>query len=330
MKVSAKKVSVCIPAFNHARFLPQAIDSVLAQTYRDYELIIVDDASDDNSCDIIRKYKDQDERINCSRNETNLGMVRNWNRCLDMAQGEYVKFLFGDDYFSTRSVLESMVGRLEEDRSASLVTSARNYVDENSNLVKVLSPFGSDGVYNGKQVVRQCLLLQKNLVGEPSAVMFRREEAERGFDVKYRQLVDLEMWFHLLEQGCLVYIDSPLCSFRIHSGQQTVENVRREVEIEDTHYLYREYLNKPYLKIPGFVKSYLQYDYYYGKWRCFVRGRADLKAALDRIRPYGLAKFFSFFPLYMLVMPLVRLTKSVAGKRLMSERSSFRPLGGHG
>jgi len=322
MEVDTRKVSVCIPGFNHARFLPQAIDSVLEQTFQDYELIIVDDASTDDSYGVIREYATRDERIICSRNETNVGMVQNWNTCLEMAHGTYVKFLFGDDCFISDSILELMVSSFEEDPSASLVTSARNYVDENSNLVKVLSPFGSDGAYDGKQVIRQCLLLQKNLIGEPTAAMFRREQAERGFDAKYRQLVDLEMWFHLLEQGGLVYIDRPLSSFRVHPGQQTAVNVKREVEIEDTRYLYEEYLDKPYLKLPGFVKSYLLYDYYYGKLRAFIRGRSDFKTALDRIRPYGLGKFFLFFPLYLLVKPFVRLTKSVAGKNLGQNKRS--------
>jgi len=314
--VNRPKISVCLPSYNQARYLSKAIESVLAQKYRDYELIIVDDASDDGSFEIIERYASEDKRITCMRNEQNVGMVRNWNICLEMAHGEYIKFLFGDDYFNSDLILGWMANRLDRDPFVSIVASARNYVDESSDPLKVMSHFGDNADIDGKDVIKLCFFSIQNLIGEPTAVMFRKEQATRGFDEKYKQLVDLELWFHLLEQGRFVYIDRPLCSFRVHPGQQTAENVRREVEIEDTIYLLQEYLEKSYLKIPGYVKSYLVYDYYYGKWKTFQKGRTDFQTSISMIRPYGLGKFFAILPVYKLIKPFVNLFKSLAKRRL--------------
>src|ERR1039458_5233071 len=91
------RVSVLTPTFNYARYLPEAIESVLQQDFRDFELLIADDASTDGSAEIIHRYAAKDERIRFKIHSKNLGMVSNWNWCLSDARGEYVKFLFGDD-----------------------------------------------------------------------------------------------------------------------------------------------------------------------------------------------------------------------------------------
>ena len=103
------KVSVCIPTYNYSRFLPEAIESVLDQRYGNYELIIIDDCSRDDSSAIIEKYSRLDGRIAYHINESNKGMVNNWNLCLQSARGDYIKFLFGDDVMSSERLLEKMV-----------------------------------------------------------------------------------------------------------------------------------------------------------------------------------------------------------------------------
>src|SRR5208283_3355105 len=95
--INRPKISVLIPTFEYGRFLPEAIESVLAQDLMDFELIISDDASRDDSGEVIRRYAARDPRIRYRLHERNIGMVANWNWCLKEACGEYVKFVFGDD-----------------------------------------------------------------------------------------------------------------------------------------------------------------------------------------------------------------------------------------
>ena len=88
-------ISVCIPAYNTARYLPEAIESVLAQAFSDYELVICDNASTDDTPEICRRY--DDPRIRYVRFEEFVGQAANWNRCLKLATGKYVVLLHADD-----------------------------------------------------------------------------------------------------------------------------------------------------------------------------------------------------------------------------------------
>ena len=122
------RVSVCIDVFNYADFLPQAIESALAQTFRDLEIIIVDDCSTDSSYEVACRYAQQDSRIRAHRNSVNLGMVKNRNACLKLATGEYVKFIHADDYLCSPDAVSRMVARLDANPAASLVACAMKFV----------------------------------------------------------------------------------------------------------------------------------------------------------------------------------------------------------
>lgn len=90
-------VSILIPAYNRAAILPQTIDSALSQSYSAIEVIVVDNGSTDGTWDVIQEYARRDRRLKAFRNDTNIGPVRNWLRCVSEAQGEYGKLLFSDD-----------------------------------------------------------------------------------------------------------------------------------------------------------------------------------------------------------------------------------------
>jgi glycosyltransferase involved in cell wall biosynthesis len=226
--MDAPKVSVLIPTYNYARFLPQAIESVLNQSFRDFELIIGDDNSTDSSAEVIRTFAAQDARIRFSIHERNLGMVENWNWCLAQAKGVYVKYLFGDDFLLATDALERLVQLVESKPGIDLAASARTVVDDNSSPVQVWDDMEEDGILKGEKVAFDCLKTYRNLIGEPSVVLFRREKAQRGFDTSFRQAVDLELWLHLLHQGGdVAYTRIPLCAFRRHSLQQTALNHQR-------------------------------------------------------------------------------------------------------
>ncbi len=223
--VNPPQVSVLIPTYNYGRFLPEAIDSVLAQEFQDFELLIIDDCSSDDTARVVRRYCLKDNRIRFSVNPSNLGMVNNWNICLDQARGQYIKFLFGDDKLYHRQALGKLVALLESHPSAKLAASARVIMDGRSRVVDVYRSL-ADGIHEGRDVITRCFLENgRNIIGEPSTVLFRKSDARRGFDPKYRHIVDIEMWFHLLERGDLAFTREPLCAFRCHPGQETEHNV---------------------------------------------------------------------------------------------------------
>lgn len=90
-------ITVCIPTYNGARYLRECLDSVLAQTFTDFEILIVDDCSSDDTVSIAREYASRYSCIRVVVNGQNLGLVGNWNRCVELVQGEWVKFVFQDD-----------------------------------------------------------------------------------------------------------------------------------------------------------------------------------------------------------------------------------------
>lgn len=242
------KVSVLMPTYNFARYLGEAIESVLTQDHDDFELLIVDDCSKDNSAEIIKSYAARDKRIRFQINSPNLGMVPNWNLCMEMARGDYLKFVFGDDKLCRPDALRKMVSLIEQNSSVTLVASARNILDENSKVIDVWDHLGKAGVKRGLDVIVQCLDETRNVIGEPSAVLFRKRDACRGFNPRYRQIVDQEFWFHLLEKGDLAYTPEPLCAFRTHPTQQTAVNRAAQVGERESIELLAEYFAKPEIK----------------------------------------------------------------------------------
>lgn len=312
MSDAPPRVSVCMPTYNYARYLPEAIESVLSQDFSDFELLVIDDCSTDDTRAVVQRYADSDSRVVFSVNERNLGMVENWNHCLAMARGDYVRFLFGDDTLSRPDALGSMVACLDGDKDISLVGSPRNLIDDDSNLLKTLSYFPPGAVIPGIKVISRCLCDQRNqnLIGEPSVVMFRKNQAHRGFNPLYRQLVDLEMWFYLLEQGKYVHLDKPLSSFRIHTEQQTAKNVLSLTYIDDLSLLFDEYLFKGYVACSSIHKWFLVYNQFYMIWKKSRQNKLDCDLVQNKIgsryRPW---EFYLLLPFYKVYNPLQKLAK---------------------
>lgn len=251
MSLPPPKVSVLIPTYNYARYLPEAIESILAQDFVDFELLISDDSSADDSAEVIARYAAKDKRIRFQIHSVRLGMVHNWNWCLSNARGEYIKFVFGDDKLVGSQALSKLVGLMESNPSAALAASARYLIGSNSEILKTWDDFAKPGLHKGTEVICQCLKEDRNLVGEPSVVLFRKRHAARGFCPRYRQLVDLEFWFCLLEKGDFVYTREPLCCFRKHAGQQTEVNDATDIGKWEGLQLFEDYHTRSYSKVRG-------------------------------------------------------------------------------
>lgn len=308
------KISVCIPAYNYAHFIPFALESILSQRFEDFELIVVDDCSQDHTEEIVRQFQG-DKRLSFEKNERNLGMVANWNKCLSKAAGEYIKFVFADDMLASDEALGRMAGVLDSDPSVSLVASARHLMDSESRTVGLASHFPGELIADGADVISRCLKENSNLIGEPTAVMFRKADGLRGFNERYQQLVDLEMWFHLLEKGRFAFIAQPLASFRIHSGQKTNENAAALKYVDDQYLLFRQYLKKPYSRINFIAKFYVTFSLLYdfeknGKKRLITREEARRRIRAHRSYLY----YYFYYPMYKLFRLFVKMHRQIYAK----------------
>ena len=118
--MSTPKVSVCIPTFNGASYVGATIDSVLKQNFQDFEIVIVDNCSTDHTEAIVKEHLLLSEKIIFYKNEQNIGMAENFNKCLEYARGEYIKYLCADDLLLP-GCLEQMVNGLDAHPEVSLV-----------------------------------------------------------------------------------------------------------------------------------------------------------------------------------------------------------------
>lgn len=218
------KVSILLPVYNGEKFLDAAVASVLAQTHADFELLVVDDCSTDGSVDVIERLRKQDSRIKFIRNEQNLGLFANYNRCLQQALGEFIKPFAQDDILSP-SALEKMIDVLTNEKSVALTSCARNIIDAAGDVIRKKKPFAGSRQLKGQDVILYNMLAITNWIGEPSTVMFRKRYAGTGFDTRLFHYGDLEMWFKVLMNGDYYYIDEPLASFRTHAGSATNKNL---------------------------------------------------------------------------------------------------------
>ena len=249
-------VTVAIPTYNAAAFIDQTVESAQAQTVREIEILVIDNNSDDTTAQRVERLAQADGRVRLVRNAANIGMTANFNRCLELAAGDYVKFLCADDLLDPRCV-ERMLAALGGRPQVSLVASARRLIGDRGESLGVARYSTRDETVPGRHAIAKCFF-KGNWIGEPTAVMFRKDQAARGFAAGYEQAMDLEMWFYLLEKGDLTFLAEPLCAVRRHRQQQTARNLRTGRVIVDKQQLFRDYSRKPYLV--GNLPDQLRWD----------------------------------------------------------------------
>lgn len=240
-------MTICIPTYNHAHFLPSAIKSAIAQSERNIEIIVVDNCSTDATGQLVSDFAAHDSRVKYVKNSENIGLVGNLNRCLELARGAYIKYLLADDLLEPDAVRQMLVA-FTNNTDLKLVASQRLLVDTAEKPVRVAGFKTLNGKLDGRMIIGHTLF-NGNYIGEPTAVMFRRGDAIRGYSGEFKRLVDVEMWFHLLEQGDLYYIDRPLVRIRQHESQETHSIIRDLGFIDEEVRLYRSFIARSYLRV---------------------------------------------------------------------------------
>jgi glycosyltransferase involved in cell wall biosynthesis len=308
--VSAK-ISICIPVKNGGAFLPLAVESVLQQSFDDAELIIVDNCSTDGTTKWLEEKAAATPRIHVHKNPRDIGMTANFNACLRHAKGEYVKFLCADDLLLP-GCLQRMSLALDSDARTTLAVGGRELVDESGEKIAMQRYARRNITLPGGQVINRCIF-GANYIGEPSAVMFRRQAAQRGFDESLSQLMDLEMWFHLLEQGSMANVADEVCAVRQHTGQMTLESIKTGALIDENIALFEQYGGKPYLKKSALNVASRKIRMGYRVWICRDNLTPDRK---DQILTKSSSRL-----LYFLMIPAMAGLLSVWRKMAATARA---------
>ena len=244
-------VSVIMPAYNASDFIEEAIDSVLKQTYSNFELIIIDDASTDDTWDKITKYHDQ--RIKAFNNKENLKIVKTRNKGFDLASSNSKYFAIMDsDDISLPNRLEEQVRFLEENLDYGAVGSHTYIMNENSEII-AKREYETD-----YENIKKNILI-KSPFAQPS-VMIRKEVIDDvGYyksDDKYDRARDYDLWVRIFDKYKIVNLDSYLLKYRVFSGQGKSTHLKET--LKSTIQIQRKWLFN-YFSFKAFFNLILEY-----------------------------------------------------------------------
>ena len=227
-------ISVCVPTFNSSTYLKECLDSILHQTFADFELLIVDNCSTDDTVRISQDYADNDPRIRIVQNDRNIGAVGNFNRCVELAGGEWIKFVFSDDLIAPRC-LEKMVAEIGPE--SEIIFCRRDFLFESGisektqqyyqNHMSFEDLFPDSKKISGSDFGQAALKhIYINFVGEPTSVLLRRSAFFKFgmFNTHLTQIIDQEFWTRVAVHSGITYIPETLASFRIHTTSGTTTN----------------------------------------------------------------------------------------------------------
>ncbi len=205
--IEDNQVSVIIPSYNSAHFVTTAVDSVLAQTYQNFEILVIDDGSRDNTREVLERYG---TRI-CYINQENAGVAAARNKGIEQSRGRYVSFLDADDTWYPEK-LEKQVEALSKNPNCKFCYSAVMWVDDN------LEELGIRHSHR-KTSPLEDLLFYGNIIGSTCGVICERNLLNEigGFDPNLSQCADWDMWIRLAMNTEFHYIEEPLITYRQHN-----------------------------------------------------------------------------------------------------------------
>ncbi|MBQ7453830.1 MAG: glycosyltransferase, partial [Selenomonadaceae bacterium] len=220
-------VSVIIPTFNRPKYFKEALDSALAQTYRNIEIFISDNSTDDATEILMQDYLARDKRIKYFRHK-NFDADGNWNfaRSYNNPDAEYVNWLMDDDLFYPTKI-EKMLEVYRNNPDITLVTSARNFISAEGKIIKnTQNVFGKDIKLPGNEAGK-LLFTYQNYIGEPTTVLIRKKFLRdndlcyNAYETGFFSLVDVSTWLYLLRQGNMFRFIECLSALRTHRHQMT-------------------------------------------------------------------------------------------------------------
>lgn len=212
------KVSIVIPNYNYARFLPERMESIFLQTYQDYEVILLDDCSTDDSRELLTEYAKHEKVTHCIFNEQNSGSpFEQWHKGVMLARGEWVWIAEADDVADS-CFLDRMMEVAIKSLDVTMIFSHLRCIDANGKLI-FQQQETEDVLYTGEQFIKEKLIYSTTIFNVSSCV-FRRETYLQLDTMKYRSMKkggDYMFYVLMAEHGCVFECGSVLDNFRCHA-----------------------------------------------------------------------------------------------------------------
>ncbi|KLU63989.1 MULTISPECIES: glycosyltransferase [Desulfosporosinus] len=216
-------VSVVIPTYNHARYITQAVESALKQTYQNVEILVVDDGSTDNTAEVIKPYLTQVHYIYKENGGTSSAL----NYGIEQAAGKYVCWLSADDMFEPEKTAKQVL-LLESDPSLGFCYTSFMIIDALGNITHLIRSFYTANTHD------MVLRLMDACFINGSTVMMRKSALEKtgGFDETLPTAHDYDMWFRLLRNGPCGFIDEQLLKYRWHGENMSLYGVNCDARVK--------------------------------------------------------------------------------------------------
>lgn len=231
--MNALKVSICIPAYKRPELMRVCLGSISKQTFTSYEVIITDDSPNNNVERVVNEFKNKIKNLKYYKNKEPMGSPENWNECIKIATGEYVKIIHCDDSLSDESSLCKYVKMLDENPNADFAFSSSSMCDKNGKITKTHKP-NLDKINNLSKDIGS--LFSGNFIGAPSATIHRKNDL--CYDKNLKWLVDIDFYIMLLRKNShFVFTEESL----IIISSEGNDRVTNEC-INNKCVLFREYL----------------------------------------------------------------------------------------
>jgi len=258
--------SILVANFNNGHFFKDCYTSILNQTYTDWEVIIIDDASTDNSIEIIKQIVGDDNRFKIFENKKNKGCGYTKNRCAQLAQGEILGFLDPDDALKSNALM-IMAEAHYVNKGAAIITSKYELVDLEMNFKQISNygfslPYHKSYLTHGKGAFTHFATFKNSFYLQSS-----------GIDKKMKRAVDQDLYYKLEEQGRHLFIDKVLYCYRIHVGSISCNDNLYKAEYWHFYAINKAYNRRKKSKviIDNFTEKYMRSyrsNYYFSR---FVR-----------------------------------------------------------
>ncbi|MFC2010541.1 glycosyltransferase [Chloroflexota bacterium] len=224
------QVTISIPTFNRSNYLRRAIDSVLAQTFTDFELIVIDAASKDDTSEVVANYTDR--RIRYLRLEKDPGSVECQNLGIELAKGEFISILHDDDML-TPLFLERSLARITMNPKAGMVFSSVTFIDEDENAIGT-EQFAKKDISLKAPLLFRKLLRDCPIIRTPSVMIRKSCYDDIGyFETGIRCIIDWDMWLRISLKYDVEYISMPLALYRWHAESDSLNRNLTELIAED-------------------------------------------------------------------------------------------------
>lgn len=228
-EMAAPRVSVVVPSYNNVSFIEATMDSILAQSYEDFELVVADHSSEDGTWQRLQRYR-TDPRVRLLRTDTGGGAPRNWARVTAAARGELVKLVCGDDIIYP-DCLRMQVEAMDANPSVVLVAAQRDLIDARGGIVMSRRGLaGLTGRVPGRTAARHTVVAGSNIFGEPACVLMRSAALQEagGWEARHPYVIDEATYVNVLLRGDFLGINMSLAAFRLSSSQWSVHLSRQQ------------------------------------------------------------------------------------------------------